>query len=94
MIPEAPVIEVEFYDESIKNWKKYETLNLLTLEDVKKAPLGPLGIVFPFKGKDWECTIDVPGKNIKIEGKFFLDLKNIPNFVMKMGENDNGYNKK
>jgi len=94
MIPEPPVIEVEFYDESIKNWKKYETLNLLTLEDVKKAPFGPLGIVFPFKGKDWECTIDVPGKNIKIEGKFFLDLKNIPNFVMKMGENDNGYNKK
>ena len=93
MIPEPLVIDVEFYDESIKNWKKYETLNLLTLEDVKKAPLGPLGIVLPMEGKEQECKIDISGKNIKIESKLMLDVKHIPEFIIKMGEINYGFNK-
>lgn len=90
MIPEPPTIDVEFFDESTNNWGKYETLNLVTLEDVRKTPLGPLGIALPFKGKDWECAIDKSEKKIKVEAILFLDIKNIPDFILKIGEMENG----
>ena len=94
MIPEALEIDVMFFNNLSAKWEKYETLKLVDQESVKKVPLGPLGIVFPFKGKDWECTIDVSGKNIKITGDLYLDLKNIPYFIKKMGESDYGFNTK
>ena len=93
LIPETTSIDVVFFNEEKRNWENYETLNLVTPESGKKVPLGPLGITLPFKGEDWKCKIDVSGDKINTVITFYLDLENIPEFIKKMGEFDNGNNK-
>lgn len=93
LIPETTSIEVVFFNEEKRNWENYETLDLVTPESGKKVPLGPLGITLPFKGEDWKCKIDVSGDKINTVITFYLDLENIPEFIKKMGEFDNGNNK-
>lgn len=82
--PAVPVIDLFESKGNDNKWINYTKLNLTTEDEIKKSPLGPLGIVLAFEDQK-ERILRIKNKEIDITLKIICDFSNIPPFILRLG---------